>query len=479
MSVTNRMQCFLLTAVSMVSLSLTGCAPSINYGLTTAPQEGSIALSRVTTDQDRVYGCSVYWKGKSWMYNVRNRISVAGDGLKIAFMTRKNDTAAITVRMLDGSNRSFQKPEHCAAIDPCFSPDGNRLAFSKLTGTSWNIYETLLDETAAIRRITNDNFINVYPRYFHDQSKVLFNHIELSPGKKEGLPLLDAKIWSVKLSNSFVTQYVDGLTPSILPMMNKVVAVCFDKVTQTTGLWLIDLSTGAEKSLFNQKKRGALDPAVSPSGDMVAFVSMTEEKKTPANLDIYTISIDGSNLKQRTFFPGHDICPRWSGDGKSLFFISQRGTAQGAWNIWKMDIPEHAGNTESGVGTLQRPDTVQPVAKPASPSTEPTDTSGMNHTKGEAADSILKLKPDYHRDSNTNNTAIPDSSYAAQRAIDMASLKTGDEAAVMTVEGRELKGVIVKIGSTGVILKSSGAEQSVPLEKIRKISSAPPKPETW
>ncbi|HJX36328.1 MAG TPA: hypothetical protein VJ280_05165, partial [Dehalococcoidales bacterium] len=57
-----------------------------------------------------------------------------------------------------------------------------------------------------------------------------------------------------------------------------------------------------------------------------------------------------------------------------------------------------------------RPDTVQPVSKPASPSTEPTDTSGMNHTKGEAADSILKLKPDYHRDSNTQNTAIPDSS---------------------------------------------------------------------
>ena len=390
------MRCFFLIAVITVSLCLTGCTSSINYGLKTAPQEGNIALLQVTTDQDRVYGCSVYWKGKSWMYNVRNRISVAEDGLKIAFMTRKSDTAAITVRMLDGSHRSFQKPGRCAGIDPCFSPDGKRLAFSQLIDKSWNIYETFLDEEVPIRRITNDNFINVYPQYFHDQSKVLFNHIELSPGKKEGLPLLDAKLWSVQLSNSFVTQYVDGLTPSIVPTMNKVVAIRFDNVTQTTGLWLIDLSIGAETLLFGQKKRGALDPAVSPSGDMVAFVSMTEEKKTPANLDIYTISIDGSNLKQRTFFPGHDICPRWSGDGKSLFFISQRGTAQGAWNIWKMDIPEHAGNTENGVGAPKqnaaRPDTVQPAAKPVSPGTGSTDTLKLNRMKGESADSTLKLK---------------------------------------------------------------------------------------
>jgi dipeptidyl aminopeptidase/acylaminoacyl peptidase len=468
------MQCFFLSAVIAISLTLTGCVPPVNYSLLTAPQEGTIALSRVTVDQDQVYGCSIYWKDGSWMYNVRNRLSVAEDGRKIAFMTSTNGSTAITVLMLDGSNKSFRKPAHCAAIDPCFSPDGKRLAFSKSSGTSWNIYDVSLDEEVAIRRITNDDFINVYPRYFPDRPQMLFNHIELTPGKKEGIPLLDAKLWSVEFSNSFVTQYVDGLTPSLLPKTNTVVVVRFDTVMQTTGLWLIDLSTGEEKALFSRRNRGALDPAVSPSGDMVAFVSMTEEKNVPANLDIYTISIDGSGLKQRTFFPGHDICPRWSGDGKSLFFISQRGTVQGAWNIWKMDIPEHSGNAKNDTAALRQnhPDTVLPGTKPVSP-TIATDTAGPDRTKTSAADSLPHHAPDNHPDS----IKILDSSYTVQRAIDMALLKPGDETVVVTVDGTT-KGIIVKIGKNGVVLNSSGVEHSVPLENIRKISSALPKPDT-
>jgi dipeptidyl aminopeptidase/acylaminoacyl peptidase len=472
MSATSRMQCFFLSAVIAVSLNLTRCTPPVNYSLMTAPQEGNIALSRVTVDQDMVCGCTVYWKGNSWMYNVRNRLSVAEDGQKIAFMTDGNGTSGIIVRMLDGSNKSFRRPAHGAAIDPCFSPDGKRLAFSQSAGTSWNIYETALDGEAATLRLTNDNFVNVYPRYFPDQPKVLFNHIELSPGRTKGVPLVDAKLWSVEFSNSFVTQYADGLTPSILPKTNTVVAVRFDNATQTTGLWLINLSTGDEKTLFSQRKRGALDPAVSPSGDMVAFVSMTEEKDVQANLDIYTVAIDGSDLKQRTSFPGHDLCPRWSGDGKSLFFISQRGTARGAWNIWKMDIPEHAGSKGSDTGALRQNhlDTVPPATA--------ADSTGPDPMKVAAADSIQQPAPDSQHDSIEQHAATPDSSYAVQRAIDMALLKPGDETIVVTVDNTEIKGVIVKIGKTGVVLNSSGVERNVPLEKVRKISSVSPKPDT-
>ena len=64
--------------------------------------------------------------------------------------------------------------------------------------------------------------------------------------------------------------------------------------------------------------------AVSPDGKVVAFVSMTEAQNSPANLDIYTINMDGTGLTQRTFFPGQDICPRWSGNGGALYFLSQR-----------------------------------------------------------------------------------------------------------------------------------------------------------
>lgn len=54
------------------------------------------------------------------------------------------------------------------------------------------------------------------------------------------------------------------------------------------------------------------------------------------NLDLYVVRTDGTNLTQLTYHPGNYVSPIWSKDGKSIYFISQRGTEKGTWNIWKM-----------------------------------------------------------------------------------------------------------------------------------------------
>ena len=47
---------------------------------------------------------------------------------------------------------------------------------------------------------------------------------------------------------------------------------------------------------------------------------------------------DGSQMTQLTYHRGHDLSPVWSPDGKSIYFLSQRGTENGAYNIWKMNF---------------------------------------------------------------------------------------------------------------------------------------------
>lgn len=74
----------------------------------------------------------------------------------------------------------------------------------------------------------------------------------------------------------------------------------------------------------------AYDPAWSPAGDRIAYVS-TE----PGNDEIYTINVDGSDLRRLTSNTWEwDKHPSWSPDGRQIVFYSNRAT--GRRQIWIM-----------------------------------------------------------------------------------------------------------------------------------------------
>ena len=55
-----------------------------------------------------------------------------------------------------------------------------------------------------------------------------------------------------------------------------------------------------------------------------------------ANTDIFVCKKDGTQLMQLTYHAADDLSPVWSSDGNSIYFISQRGSANGTANVWKM-----------------------------------------------------------------------------------------------------------------------------------------------
>ncbi len=79
------------------------------------------------------------------------------------------------------------------------------------------------------------------------------------------------------------------------------------------------------------------DAAWSPRGDLIAFVN-----DKPGEVEIYTISPNGENLRQLTSSAGFDKHPTWSPDGQSIIFYSIRN---GRRELWVM-------NTD---GSNQRP----------------------------------------------------------------------------------------------------------------------------
>jgi len=78
------------------------------------------------------------------------------------------------------------------------------------------------------------------------------------------------------------------------------------------------------------------DPQISPDGRWIAFViTQTNVEKNSRDSDLYMIAAEGGEVRRLTFSPGSDDTPRWSPDGKTLAFISQR---EGGSQIWILPL---------------------------------------------------------------------------------------------------------------------------------------------
>jgi len=72
------------------------------------------------------------------------------------------------------------------------------------------------------------------------------------------------------------------------------------------------------------------EPQISPDGKYVAYtITVYSIEKNKGNADIFLVSTDGKERRQLTFSEKNDHAPRWSADGKSIAFLSDRnGSSQ-------------------------------------------------------------------------------------------------------------------------------------------------------
>lgn len=106
-------------------------------------------------------------------------------------------------------------------------------------------------------------------------------------------------------------------------------------------LWLIlsaAVTASATKRAFSIKDlydiKSVVDPQYSPDGKRIAFsVTGYDLEKGKSTADIWLANGDGSGLRQMTHYEGADYHPRWSPDGKSLLFVSNRENGDQVWRI--------------------------------------------------------------------------------------------------------------------------------------------------
>jgi len=78
------------------------------------------------------------------------------------------------------------------------------------------------------------------------------------------------------------------------------------------------------------------DPQLSPDGKTVAYVvTVVDKAANKTNSDIWLIPTTGGTASQLTNSPKHDRHPRWSPDGKSILFESNRN---GSFQLYLIDV---------------------------------------------------------------------------------------------------------------------------------------------
>lgn len=85
-------------------------------------------------------------------------------------------------------------------------------------------------------------------------------------------------------------------------------------------------------SRLTRTEHGAFEPAVSPDGRSIAYVSTHD-----GNPELYLMGADGSEPRRLTEWRRDDMAPRWSPDGKRLAFLRRE---QGGERLFVLELHE-------------------------------------------------------------------------------------------------------------------------------------------
>jgi len=89
---------------------------------------------------------------------------------------------------------------------------------------------------------------------------------------------------------------------------------------------------------LTQVEQGAFEPAVSPDGRFIAYVSAQD-----GNPELYVMKADGTEARRLTDWRRDDFTPRWSPDGRRLAFLRRE---QGGERLFVLDLPEQGESVE-------------------------------------------------------------------------------------------------------------------------------------
>jgi len=256
------------------------------------------------------------------------KIVYATESVELPF-TRSTISQLWTVEI---SNAKPKKIYEGDAVQPTWSANGKWIAFWGLPKNSGRREVFIISASGGnLEEITNDNYVNWSPAWSTDGKYLYFSS---SRGGSMNL-------WRVAIDEN------SGKTISALEPVTTPSSFCSMVKMSHDGKKMIFASSDIRDNIykiafdsFNGKVIGQ-PIAVTKGSRQFGYPSISyDDKRIAVNSlrqqeDFYIMHTDGSNISKLTNDQFKDRGPKWSPDGKSLIFYSDRS---GKYEIWRIDI---------------------------------------------------------------------------------------------------------------------------------------------
>jgi Tol biopolymer transport system component len=203
-----------------------------------------------------------------------------GPNGQIAFSSNRDGNYEIYAMTDDGSDETRLTENDANDFDPSWSPDGEKIAFASFRDgfNNQEIYVMNADGTDQTRLTDNDDALDREPSWSPDGEKIAF-------------------------------------------VSDRDTTVDVDEEGDITAIYTMDADDGSDViRLTDNNEAFYADPAWSPDGEKIAFVSSRD-----AGNEIYSMnSDDGSDVTRLTEDDANHLYPTWSPDGEKIAFSSNR-----------------------------------------------------------------------------------------------------------------------------------------------------------
>ena len=280
---------------------------------------------------------------------IDSEFSASPDGSKMAFTSESRRVQAWMFPFdawrgqLTGRGSAVTSPG-MEAWETSISRDGRRLAFLAKRSGRWELWEKSLADGQETPLAADDSYVRTEPHWSPDGTRLAYFRMNASTGGGQGV------IWSKSRGEEPIT-VLSNLGPFLFDWSADGEWLLASRVSVENGqseIWKLPAAGGAAKE--KERKLIASDAQTnlwqcqySPDGRWIVFEA-EGIKPTGHKSAIYVAPAAGDGPWTTITEGKHwDDKPRWSPDGRTIYFVSERG---GFFNVWGIHFDPAKGTTE-------------------------------------------------------------------------------------------------------------------------------------
>lgn len=274
--------------------------------------------------------------------------SISRDGTKMIFAsTRHSLNPDIYYKDADGVAVVQLTADPASDVQPCFSPDGRRVAYASDRSGNWDIWVVNLDGHQAIQ-VTSNAAHEVHATWSPDGKQLVFCSMPERGGQWE--------LWLASAEAGAVKRFIGyGLFPEWAPNSNTILYQrARRRGTRWFSLWTVALINNEPRmptEIVSSPEHAMILPTWSPDEKQIAYCTvenvpqvMRDARNPLQRADIWMVDVDGRGKIRLSDGVGSNYAPTWSDLGR-IYFTSDRASAGDNESIWSV-IPLRAPMAE-------------------------------------------------------------------------------------------------------------------------------------